>query len=137
MGSLIVETATRFLQPLLLMLSLFLLFVGHNEPGGGFAGGLVASAAFALQAIAIDTGSARRTLRANPYTLLGAGLLIAAGAGVSALVAGFPFLTGLWMSLDLGGAGTLKLGTPLLFDLGVYLVVVGTTMTIVFSLMED
>ncbi len=126
--SIILQTATRFLQPLLLLFSFFLLLVGHNEPGGGFAGGLVAAAALILHALAYGVDSARRTLGVDPRTLIGAGLLVAASSGLGALAAGLPLLTGLWR----GG-----LGTPLLFDAGVYLVVIGGTLLMVFSLMEE
>ena len=79
MTSLILSTAARYLLPLLLLFSFFILIRGHNEPGGGFIGGLVAAAAFALNAIAFDVGSTRRTLRIDPRTLIPAGLLDRAG----------------------------------------------------------
>ena len=128
MISVILRTATRFLQPLLLLFSFLLLMVGHNEPGGGFAGGLVAAAAFLLHALAYGVDSARRELIVDPRVLVGLGLLVAAGSGIVALVAGAPLLTGLWR----GG-----LGTPLFFDVGVYLVVVGAALMMVFALMEE
>jgi multicomponent Na+:H+ antiporter subunit B len=126
--SVILQTATRFLQPLLLLFSFFLLLAGHNEPGGGFAGGLVAAAAVILHALAYGVDSARRTLVVDPRTLIAAGLLVATAAGIWALAAGKPLLTGLWR----GG-----LGTPLVFDVGVYLVVIGGTLLMVFALMEE
>lgn len=126
--SVILSTATRFLQPLLLLFSLFLLFAGHNEPGGGFAGGLVAAAAYVLHALANGVRPARRSLRVDPQALAAAGLLVAAGSGLAALAAGAPFLTGLWKS---------GWGTPVLFDLGVYLVVLGGVLLMVFPLMEE
>jgi len=77
-ASLILSTATRLLLPLLLMFSIFLLLRGHNEPGGGFVGGLVAAAAFALHAIAYSVAATRRLLIIDPRALIGTGLLIAA-----------------------------------------------------------
>jgi len=132
--SLILQTGTRLLQVLLLLFSVFMLLRGHNEPGGGFVGGLLAAAAFALYMLAFDVQAARRALRVNPLTLLGAGLLVAAASGAAALLAGLPFLTGLWYDRPIPGIG--KIGTALTFDIGVYLVVVGTALLIVFTLAE-
>jgi multicomponent Na+:H+ antiporter subunit B len=136
-SSLILSTTTRVLQPLLLLYSVFLLVSGHNEPGGGFAGGLVAAAAFTLHAIAYDVASARRALRFEPSTLIALGLLLALGTGVlPPLLWDEPFLTSAWAEVRLLGLEPLDLGTPLLFDLGVYLVVTGVALTFVLSLAE-
>ena len=135
MTSLILSTATRYLLPLLLLFSIFLLLRGHNEPGGGFVGGLVAAAAFALYAIAHGVTEARQTLRLLPRTLVGLGLLVAVGSGLVSLLLGQPFMTGLWDTRTVPVLG--KLGTPLLFDVGVYLVVIGITLLIIFTLAEE
>jgi multicomponent Na+:H+ antiporter subunit B len=137
MTSLIFTTATRVLQPLLLLYSLFLLVSGHNEPGGGFAGGLVAAAAFTLHAIAYDVASTRRALHVHPMGLAGAGLLLALASGVPAMLQGGAFLTSLWAKVHLPALGEVELGTPLLFDTGVFLVVMGVTLTFVLSLAEE
>jgi len=136
MDSLILRSAARLLLPLLLLFSIFLLLRGHNEPGGGFSGGLVAAAAFALLTIATDVPTTRRTLRMSPRVFIGAGLLVAVASGAIGLIGGGAFLTGLWAELPLPGGATLAVGTPLLFDVGVYLVVIGVVLTIVLSLME-
>jgi multicomponent Na+:H+ antiporter subunit B len=135
MTSLILSTATRYLLPLLLLFSIFLLLRGHNEPGGGFAGGLMAAAAFALYAIAHNVAEAKKALYLNPRTLIAIGLLAAVSSGLSSLLAGYPFMTGLGSSQNVPMLG--KVGTPLLFDLGVYLVVLGITLLIIFSLAEE
>jgi multisubunit Na+/H+ antiporter MnhB subunit len=119
---------------LLLLESVFLLLRGHNMPGGGFIGGLVAAAAFALYGIAYGVEDARYILRVSPQQLIGAGLLSSLASGLFALFRADTFLAGQWLTLDL--AGGLKLGTPLLFDLGVYLVVVGITLMMIFSFEE-
>lgn len=137
MDSVILKTAIRFLFPLLLLSSVFLFLRGHNEPGGGFVGGLVASGAIALYAITHDVQSARQVLRVSPPALIGAGLLISLGCGLLPMLVGRPFMTGLWIKLANGGAGELHLGTPLLFDLGVYCVVSGVSLVFVFTLLED
>ena len=136
MNSLILRAAVRALQPVLLLYSFFLLVAGHNQPGGGFVGGLVAAAALALYAIAYDAASARALAIVNPRTMLGVGLLLALVSGTIALLAQRPLMTGLWADIPVGG-GKLALGTPLLFDVGVYLVVVGVTLLIVLTLVED
>ena len=87
MKSLILRTATRFLMPLLLLFALFLLFRGHNEPGGGFVGGLVVAAAFILYAIAYGVSAGRSALLIDPSTLVGIGLLVAFGTGIAAVLA--------------------------------------------------
>lgn len=133
MSSVILRGAVRLLQPLLLLFSVFLLLAGHNEPGGGFAGGLVAAAAFALLALSHGPAAARRSLGTSPRGLFVLGLAMAAAAGVWPLVLGRPLFTALWGRLPLGTEG-MKVGTPLLFDLGVYLVVVGVTLTLVLTL---
>lgn len=136
MTSLILTTATRYLMPVLLLFSLFLLVRGHNDPGGGFTGGLVAASAFALYAIAFDVSDARQLLQVEPRLLIGIGLFMALSSGLIApLFTGEPFLTGKWSGLALPTVG--ELGTPLLFDTGVYLVVVGITLLIIFSLAEE
>jgi multicomponent Na+:H+ antiporter subunit A len=127
----IFRTAARLLMPLLLLFAVFLLLRGHDRPGGGFVGGLVAAAAFALYAIAFGVQRARQALLVRPLTLLGAGLLIALVSGLPAVLRGQPFLTASWMS------GPVALGTPVLFDVGVFLVVAGVVMMMIFSLAEE
>jgi multicomponent Na+:H+ antiporter subunit B len=135
MTSLILRTATRFLMPLLLLFALFLLLRGHNEPGGGFVGGLVVAAAFVLYAIAYGLDAGRRALLVAPSTLLGAGLLVALSSGISAVPVGRPFLTAMWTKVGIEPA-VFDVGTPLVFDVGVFLAVIGVVLTIVFTLAE-
>jgi len=130
--SLILGVAVRLLLPLLLLFSIFLLFRGHHAPGGGFVGGLVAAAALALYALAQGVTAARRLLRIPPQDVIAAGLLTALGSGVVGMLEGLPFLTGRWITVH-----HLKLGTPVIFDVGVYLVVIGVTLLIIFTLMEE
>jgi multicomponent Na+:H+ antiporter subunit B len=131
MTSLILCTAARRLMPLLLLFGLFLLLRGHNAPGGGFAGGLVVSAAYALHAFAFGVAAARRALLAAPSRLIGVGLLLALGSGLLPLALDRAFLTALWLD---PGSG---IGTPMLFDLGVFLVVIGVVLTMTFTLAEE
>jgi multicomponent Na+:H+ antiporter subunit B len=133
--SLILSTAARYLLPLLLLFSIFLLLRGHYEPGGGFVGGLVAAAAFALYAIAFDVPRTRQVLRVDPRVLIGAGVLVSAFSGMFAWLNGDPYLTDVWLDRPWPVLG--NVGTPLLFDLGVYFVVLGVVLKIVFVLAED
>jgi multicomponent Na+:H+ antiporter subunit B len=135
MNSVILATVSRLLTGLLLVFSVFLLLRGHNLPGGGFAGGLVAASAFVLHALANGFESARGLLVFSPRHIMGAGLVVAIVSGLAGMLAGRPFLTGLWDQTPLPVVG--KLGTPLFFDVGVYLAVLGVTCLIVFSLGED
>lgn len=135
MDSLVLRTATRYLLPLMLLFSVFVLLRGHNAPGGGFVGGLVAASAYALYAIAYNVQRARQIMPVSPRRLMGIGLLLAASSGVIGLVAGKPFMTAQWDTREIPVVG--KLGTPLLFDIGVYLTVIGVTLTIIFALAEE
>jgi multicomponent Na+:H+ antiporter subunit B len=133
--SLILRTAARFLLVLLLVLAVFVLLRGHNEPGGGFIGGLLAAGGIAIYQLACGVTRARALLRVEPRALAGAGLLLALAAGIFSLADGLPFLTGVWMERELPGVG--KLGTPLIFDAGVFLLVIGAVLTILFTLDEE
>ena len=93
--------------------------------------------AFALYALAFDVAAARRKLRIDPVSLAAAGLAVACLSGVPALVYGEPFLTGIWWEVPLLFGAVFDLGTPLIFDVGVYLVVWGILLTLVFALGEE
>lgn len=129
MNTLILKTTSRFLFTLLLLLSVFLLLRGHNEPGGGFIGALVAVGAYALFALAHGLSAARKLLPLPPLRLVGWGLLVALLSALPALLLGQPFMTGQWFSL-LG----VKVGTPVIFDIGVYLTVFGALLSAIFGL---
>ena len=138
MNSLIFKTISRFLVGLMLLFSVFLLLRGHNEPGGGFIGGLVAAAGIIVYGIADGPAAIRDILRVDPRVIAMAGLLAALLSGLLAALAGAPFLTGLWTFIGAtADSKGLALGTPLLFDIGVYLVVVGGVLGMVIALEEE
>lgn len=137
MTSLIFTVVVRALAPVLLLFSVFLLLTGHHDPGGGFTGGLVAASAFVLHAAANGPASARRAVRVSLPTLMGSGLLLSLASGLLSVLQGRPFLTSVWWKLRAGTAGELEVGSPLLFDVGVYLVVMGVTLAFVLSLAEE
>ncbi len=135
MDSIIVRTATRAILPLLLLFAVFLFLRGHNAPGGGFIGGLVAAAAIILLALAGGLRYAEAVFPiAQAQLTLALGLLIACLAAIIPLFLGQPLMTGLWPEITIPGLG--EIGTPFIFDLGVFLVVVGMTLIVVLHLIE-
>lgn len=135
MRSTILSAAMKFILPLVLLVSIFLFVRGHNEPGGGFVGGLVAAAGFVLLVIADGVKSSLRLLRLEPKTVIGVGLLTACLSGLPSLAYQRPFLTGLWSPDDVPLIG--GIGTPMVFDAGVYLVVLGIVALLVSTLAEE
>ncbi|MCV2875232.1 Na(+)/H(+) antiporter subunit B [Rhodobacteraceae bacterium XHP0102] len=138
MNSLILKTASRYLAAILLVFSIHMLLRGHNEPGGGFIGGLIGATGFVLFAIAGSVAEARKALRIEPQNLAMIGLGASAVAGLSALFANKAPFSGLWLFLfaEEGSKG-LPLSSILLFDIGVYLVVMGAILTLVFAIEEE
>ena len=134
-SSLVLSSTVKYLIPLLMIFSFFLLLRGHNEPGGGFTGGLVAAAAYALYSIANGIEEAKKFLKASPITLIATGLLIALLSGLISLLNNKSFLTGIWLNYEIPIVG--KIGSPLIFDIGVYIVVLGISTMIIFSLAEE
>ncbi|MFM2092585.1 MAG: hypothetical protein RLZZ127_3074, partial [Planctomycetota bacterium] len=123
----ILAGASRFILPVAALLALFLWYRGHHQPGGGFAAGLCLGAGVVLLAAARGGAAARRALRLPPLAWAGGGLAIALAAGLVGVVNGGGFLAPVW-------AG--PVGTPILFDLGVFALVVGITIMAVERLLE-
>jgi multicomponent Na+:H+ antiporter subunit B len=138
MNSIILVAGTRLLVALFLVFSVFMLLRGHNDPGGGFIGGLIGATGFVIYAIACGADAARRALRVAPERIAMVGLGIALFAGVAAVFDGDVFFTGQW--LFLGATETekgLPLSTVLIFDVGVYLVVMGSILSLSLALEES
>lgn len=121
----------------LLMFSLYLLFAGHNQPGGGFAGGLVAGVAVVLAWAGGGPETVRRVVPVRSSLLMGAGLSLAALTGFAALVTGHEFLHSGSFTVDIPLVGKVKAVSPLIFDIGVYLTVLGMTRGLVRGLGEE
>jgi multicomponent Na+:H+ antiporter subunit A len=134
--STIFASTVRLVFALAIVFSLFLLFAGHNAPGGGFVGGLVAGAAFVLRYIDGGVEEVRSVARVDPVTVVACGLGLAVLTGFSGLAAG-AFLDASALEADLGPLGHLKVTSALPFDLGVYLVVVGLALTGLEAFGED
>ncbi|GIQ70150.1 Na(+)/H(+) antiporter subunit B [Xylanibacillus composti] len=134
----ILRTATKVITFIILAFSLYLFFAGHNNPGGGFIGGLVTASALVLMYLAFDLESMKKAIPVNYITMTAVGLLIAVATGLGSFLFGAPFLSHTfdYFDLPLFGEKT-ELATAVLFDLGVYLTVVGITMTIILAIGED
>ncbi|MBI3957809.1 MAG: Na(+)/H(+) antiporter subunit B [Chloroflexi bacterium] len=123
MPELYLRLLDRILTPVLLILTLFLLLRGHNLPGGGFIAGLMAAAAFQLQILSRGEVVVRRQVGRYLHPGIGIGLLMAVSAGIAGVL-DTGFFVGLWFDIPLGPLGHLEIGTPVIFDLGVFAVVV-------------
>lgn len=135
MRTVIFRTVAPYLTSLMLLFSVFVLLRGHNEPGGGFIGGLIAASALAIYGIACGVAPVRRAIYFHPMAISGFGLLMAALSGVFSIFFQVPLLTGLWAKVSFLGV-ELDLSTVLFFDIGVYLVVVGSITSIALALEE-
>ncbi|SNS64943.1 multisubunit sodium/proton antiporter, MrpA subunit /multisubunit sodium/proton antiporter, MrpB subunit [Geodermatophilus pulveris] len=132
--SVVLEVLTRILFHSIVVFSLFLLFSGHNQPGGGFAGGLVAGLALVLRYLAGGRYELGEAAPVDPGLLLGAGLLVAGTSGVGGLLFGAEVLQTAILETTLPVLGDVKLVTSLFFDMGVYLIVVGLVLDVLRSL---
>jgi multisubunit Na+/H+ antiporter MnhB subunit len=136
MHSLILAATSRIFFGVMLITSFWILLRGHNEPGGGFIGGLIGAAAFITLALATDVEATRRKLRLHPVILMSAGLFMAFISGVPGIIIDASYLHHQWVTVPLG-ITDLKLGTTLVFDIGVYLVVIGGVLAFMFRLYEE
>ena len=135
--SLILDTTVRLVFDAAMVLSVYLLFAGHNQPGGGFVGGLVAAAAIALRYIAGGLAEVRSIVPARPWSFLSVGLALAAGSALVPIVLGNGPLDQRAFEWDLSVLGHVKLTTATVFDTGVYLIVIGLVLMIFEGLGED
>lgn len=131
----ILRTATNYLIPLLLLFSVFILLRGHYLPGGGFVGGLIASIAFVLHSFAHGTKRTLSLFKFSPKTMIPIGLSISFVSAILPMFFGKSFMTGLWLETKIAVIGSL--GTAMFFDIGVYLVVIGVTLSILFTIKEN
>lgn len=130
----LMETTARGLFHITLLISVWLTFRGHNAPGGGFIGGLVAASAFVMVYLARGAVALRRAVRLAPSTLIGAGLTLAALTGIVPVLVGDQFLESSLTPITLPVIGSTKLASSVIFDLGVYLMVVGVVLLVISEL---
>lgn len=133
----ILQTATKVVLFIILIFSVFIFFTGHYTPGGGFVGGLLTSGAIVLLLLAFDLETVNKILPFNYINMIAIGLLFSIGTGAGALIFNVPFLTHAYTHIEIPIIGDLSLHTATLFDLGVFLVVVGVTMTIIQTIGGD
>ncbi|MCM3540044.1 Na(+)/H(+) antiporter subunit B [Priestia endophytica] len=137
-NDLILKTATNVVSFIIITFSIYLFFTGHYTPGGGFIGGLMASGGLLLLLLAYDLKTIRSIIPFDFKKVIATGLLIAVATGVGGFFFDVPFLTHTYGYFDLPFFGEhTALATATLFDLGVYLVVVGITMTIIQTIGES
>lgn len=132
--SLMFEVITRIIFHAVMLWSLYLLFTGHNEPGGGFAGGLVAGLGLTIRYLAGGSAELRAAIPVMPGTLLGTGLFLSAGFGFVSMLAGGEVLQSWTFDIAVPLIGEIHLVTSMFFDIGVYLVVIGLMLDVLRSL---
>jgi multicomponent Na+:H+ antiporter subunit A len=135
--SVILDEADRWLFRAAIVVSLYVALRGHNAPGGGFAGGLIAGAAYVMRFLSGGALRVRRSTVVRPYTLVGIGLLVAVGTSMAPLFVGDPAQTSAILKLDLPIYGDVKVVSAGFFDIGVYLLVVGVVLTVLVALGSD
>ena len=136
MNSLIFRTLAPLIVATMLVFSVYICLRGHNEPGGGFIGGLIAASSIAILGMATGPTATRQALRFDPLSIAGFGVFIAACSGLLSMFNAEPFLTSIWLYLDLGGT-TVPFSTPMIFDIGVYLVVFGAISSVALGLESE
>ncbi|TDL87582.1 Na(+)/H(+) antiporter subunit B [Vibrio vulnificus] len=136
-NDLILQTVTKVAAFVILLFAVAIFLGGHYSPGGGFVGGLMTSAAIVLLLLAFDIKTVTRILPIDYKLMIGSGLFISSLTVAGGLVFGVPLMTHVYQYVDLPLLGHISLHTAVLFDLGVYLVVVGVTMTIIQTIGES
>lgn len=136
MNTVIFRTIAPMIVSTMLVFSVYVCLRGHNEPGGGFIGGLIAASAIAVLGMASSAADARRALHFDPLSIAGFGVLMAGISGLMSIFNGNPFMTSIWLYLDIGGS-LVPFSTPMVFDIGVYFVVFGTIASIALALESE
>lgn len=132
-----VDLSVRLIFQAVLVGSIYLLFAGHNQPGGGFVGGLLAGAAVAMRYTAGGIGEVRVLARFAPWTILGTGLVLAGATATVPLLLGDQVLEAGKLEAHLPLLGTVKATSSLPFDIGVYLVVIGLVLMVFEAFGDD
>jgi len=135
--STILDEADRWLFPVIVLVSVFITFRGHNAPGGGFAGGLIVGCAFVLRFLAGGSLRVRRSVIVQPTTFVGLGMLLAIGTALAPLVLGDALLESVIWQVEVPAVGTVKVVSSAFFDLGVYFLVVGVVLAVLVALGAD
>lgn len=135
MKPVLLQLTSTYLKYILYILAIWFLLKGHNSPGGGFIAGLLVSSAFILDMLAYGAPAIKKSMKYNPISLTGMGVFIALLVSLIPVFFGKPFMQGLWLpTFELPMLGAVHLGTPLLFDLGVFIAVIGFVISVIFDL---
>ncbi|WP_439185219.1 MnhB domain-containing protein [Carboxylicivirga taeanensis] len=137
MNSVILQLAARVIKFLLILFALIALYRGHNYPGGGFIGGLLAALSIIFYSFAFNWQEAIKKLKVKPTTYILWGLLLIVCSILPSLLFQQDVMKGFWISIPLELTDPLKLGTPLLFDIGVFMAVIGVTLVFFFTLIKS
>lgn len=136
-NDMMLQVSMRLITLIIFVFSFYLFLAGHNNPGGGFIGGLMTASAILVLYLVFDMKTIAKAIPINATTLIGIGLLFAVGTGIVSTVLGFPFLKHFFDEFQFPIFGDVELTTALSFDLGVYFVVVGSALTIILAIAED
>jgi multicomponent Na+:H+ antiporter subunit B len=134
MNSVILQIAQRYVRFLLLFFAVVALLRGHNHPGGGFIGGLLAGLSIVMKGFAYNMEQIKSQMKFSNLGFIGTGLGLILLSSIPSMLKGKEFMTGLWVSVPLPLLGEQKFGTPLLFDVGVFFAVIGVILMFLFSL---
>ena len=137
MKSTILKIASTHLKWIIIAFSVFILIRGHNYPGGGFIGGILAGTGILFEALAFGFDKTNKHVYINPLKLISSGLLLCFASAIPGEIISNALLTGYWLKIDAPILDTIKIGTPLFFDTGIYLVVSGSFLLTIFSIMEE
>lgn len=135
MNTVIFRTIAPTLAAIMVVFSIFVLLRGHNEPGGGFIGGLIAASAIAIYGIGASVTEVRKAMMVDPLAIAGLGVVLAGGSGLLSAFLDVPFMTSQWLIFEFAES-EVALSTPMFFDIGVYLVVFGTISAVFLALEE-
>lgn len=135
MRNLILQKISKLYLIVMVVFSVFILIRGHNNPGGGFIGGIITSTGFIFYGIINGSDRVKRLLKITTIELMGAGLFMGLIALTIPLITGREPFTGVWMEFSLFSS-VIHIGTPLLFDTGIYFVVTGVFLSIIISIMD-
>ncbi len=137
MNSIILQLAAKYLRFLFLTFAILALLQGHNHPGGGFIGGLLAALSTVYYSLAFNSREAKKRLKVKPEYFMGIGLFCIFCSLLPSLLLKQSLMKGQWISYHTTLLGELKFGTPLLFDFGVFLTVIGVTILFLFTLSNE
>lgn len=134
MNSVLLQIATRYVKWILVIFALVVLLRGHNYPGGGFIGGLLVGLSVVFQSLASNAQIVRNKLRFSPESYIVLGLALIFLSTLPGVFLKQHFMAGVWTSVPIPLLGELKIGTPFIFDIGVFFAVIGVTLMFFFTL---